>query len=441
MPIQISPPDLSGLAGMSRGGNGGNLNLASPGALGLQALQQMQAAQAAQQNAQLKQQEINQAGALGLGQQNLTAQQQGLFARQLDQSAAQSAAAQKAAAIAAAIQGKQFDQTLALDNRKADITAKGNDQQMMVEMQKNVMTKLVAEKKEALQEKGAFASYFRMSLEQAKTPEEAQQITMEALKEAVGNKYLSKEQAKQFAQLPIPQRKNMLDSMLIATGTALEHKALIEANKPKNTGEQTITLPDGTVIHSVDPTAANKTKAIGELNDRSQALLKLGEMKAGFDPEYFTDAAQAKMWVSGQAERKKGVPLVGSIAEMTAKWMTGKDPEQRAKELKKFTGYMNAAEQFFNQTYKQPMTGAAVGKDELVSLRAGYLSGDMSPSQYVGALEQLIRKNVGEEEFLKGFLRNGADTSSNQPKRAEMLSAGYSGAEIDAYYAQKNGVK
>ncbi len=421
MAIDIQAPNLSGLTAIA--GKSAPLNLAPTGALGLQALQQRQANDASLRANALANMQLSQQGRIAQGSQNLQRQALDLQAQQQNRQGllAQSELGMKQQQLG--MQDAQFQDELGLKEKQ--LGQRNLEQIQDVDLKhrilaertaKNQMAKLKEEKKETIQEKGAFASYGLLAMKDAKTSEEAQQIRTEILKEAESKQYMTPEEIKGAMQLPISQFQNGLKYKVMQFGQVKEYKEMLAAQTPKSTssGTQIEYDAEGNVSAiNIGPTQAAKTKAEGVVNDRSQALLKLGELQKNFDPSYFTNLTQGKNWVSKQAEVNKGIPLVGTALDKAAEYSTGKKGEERAKDIQKFTDYANSVEQFFNQTYKQPMTGAAVGEEELKKLRSGYLSGDMSASEYKGALDQLIRKYTGEEEFNKNFLKKGVDVSTD----------------------------
>lgn len=446
MAIDIQQPNYSGLIAIA--GKSAPLNIQPTGALGLQALQQGQANQAAIRADALAKAQLQQQGQLGLLSNqtqrralDLQAQQQqrqGLL-EQSQQNLAQQQFQQQGSQNAAENAYKQ--QLLAQQGALGQAGIDVDKQRLAQDSLAKEVAKLAQEKKETLEEKGALAAYGLVAMKGAKTPEEAQQIRTEIINETLAKKHISPEMAKALGAMPLTGFTNFLTHQAMVFDGISKYKEAMDANKEKTSQLKSITHTneDGstTVEEYVDPTAAAKTKSQNTLNDRSQALLKLREMKNSFDPKYFTDIEQFKQGVSAQAERKSGVPLVGAGLDRAAEYLTGKNKEDRATDLNRFTGYMNAVEQFFNQTYKQPMTGAAVGKEELANLRAKYLSGDMSPSEAKGALDQLIKKYVGEKEFEQNFLGKGANVSSSV--RDRMIADGHSPEEVDAFLAKKLG--
>ena len=194
MPLQINAPDLSGLNVRSSGG----LNIAPTGALGLQAIQTASSVSSARRQAELEQARLQ--------QQAMIANQQAALRQQ--EMARQSSIANQQAILERqrmAQQGNQFAQGQALDAAKLAQTDRLDErkigvmeQQMAAEAQQKEMAKLIDMDKQVLNKRGAFASYGLMSLKGAKTPEEAQQIKTEILKEAVAEGHISKEEAAQI---------------------------------------------------------------------------------------------------------------------------------------------------------------------------------------------------------------------------------------------------
>lgn len=473
MAIDIQPPNYGALAALA--GKSAQLNLQSPGALGLQALQQAQANQASLRDDAARQMALQQQGQLGLlanhaqnraldiqqanqeqqakmAQAGLNQDQQKMAMQQSQFNAGQNMDQQKLA-----MQQSQFDAGQSMDQNKLDQTSLSEKDNLDLQNRilaentaKDQMAKLLADSKQNLQDKGAFASYGLLSMTGAKTPEEAAQIKDEILKEAASKKYMSPEQLKAASQMSISQFTNGLKYNLVQTGTAAEYNAVKDKQSP-TTGTNITFNPDGSLATVTSaPTNAEKTAAQKVVNDRSQALMKLKGMMDNFDPNEFTNMAQANNTLSIAAERNKGIPLVGTALDKAAQYTTGQNADERAKNISKFTEDMNNIEQFFNQSYKQPMTGAAVGEQELKDLRKGYLSGDMSESQAKGALNQLVKKFVGEKEYNQVMLNKGVDTSVpgsvpaaapslastvwSPQKNAAMLAHGYSQDAIDKYY-------
>lgn len=418
MAIDIQQPNYSGLVALA--GKSAPLNLAPTGALGLQALQQQQANQASLRDAALRQQQLQQAGQLGLlGNQTarrameLQAQQQqrqglldqnnlGMRQQEFTQKSSQDAAENAYKQQQLSQLGQSAKDQLDLQNR-----------QLAEQTAKDQMVKLMADKKESIQEKGAFASYGLIAMQGAKTSEEAQQIRNEILKEAGDKKLMSPEELKAAKKMSLSQFQNGLKYKIMQFGQVKEYKDMYDIEHPKSASAGgTVTLPDGTVIQTQSPTTAVKTEAMKDLKDRELGLQKLTAIRDEFDPSQFTYAGKVGRGASAVAELSKGTPGLEQASELVAKTVTGKDAEARAANLEKATGYLNSVEQFFN-TYRKDITGAAAAEKELKMLRDSFINGDLAPSQFKGALDQLLVKYTSEAEFNKNILNKGIDTSTD----------------------------
>jgi hypothetical protein len=89
----------------------------------------------------------------------------------------------------------------ALMNRTLDISENDKKADNAVNAQKAEWVKLLAEKKEAIHEKGAFAAYGLMAMNGAKTPEEGNTARNEIVKEALAKGFMSKEQDDMISKL------------------------------------------------------------------------------------------------------------------------------------------------------------------------------------------------------------------------------------------------
>ncbi len=439
MPIQLNAPNLSALSSVS-GGNG-IPNLPSPGALGLQALQagnanrnamldrRQQAEQAFLQRNVAQQQMANQAA--------MANQQNQLEQQKLAQQNAQFGQNAQLDAAKMAQQDNQFNQNLDVTMDRNAIDKQRADQEGAAKQ----MAKLLDMDKKDLQARGAFAAYGLMSIKGAKTPEEANLIRNEIVKEAVAKKHISAEEGAAASKAPISQFTAMLGQQLIATGQAAEYASMVKANAPaKSTaGTQIEFNEDGTIKSiSQDPNTAVKTEVQKDLLNREKGLQQLANIRDKFDPANFTYAGKMGRGASAIAELAKGTPGLEQASELAAKTITGKDSEERAAGLQDATKYLNSVEQFFN-TYRKDITGAAAAEKELERLRASFINSDLSPSQFKGALDQLLTKYTSEAEFNKNVLRKGVDTSPSGDAglRAHMIADGHSPEEVDAYLAKK----
>lgn len=437
MALDIQPPNFGGMIALA-GRNPGNLNLTVPGALGLQALQLnreqeaslrqytlqqqqlrqqaeaalrqhvLQGQQLQQQGSlgqgelDLKQQNLNQQGLLGQGDLNLrkiALEQQGLLGQ--GELAHKQQMAQQQNQIESAY--KQGD----LDLRK---------QALIQDQQAKELAKLLDQDKKLIKEKGAFAAYGLMSMKGAKTPEEANSTRVEILKEALAKEYISKEEAEVARKQPLTQFTNGLQYEVLKYGAVSNYKEMMdtEKNKTAAVGTQIEFNPDGSISSiSQDPTASMKTETQKELKAREIGLQQLSSIRDKFDPSAFTYKGKADRRISAIAELSKGIPGLEQATEFTANKITGKDAEERGKSLETATAYLNSVEQFFN-TYRKDITGAAAAEKEIERLRKSFINGDLSSSQFKGALDQLLIKYTSEAEFNKYVLNTGLDTSSKK---------------------------
>ncbi len=450
MTIDVQQPNYAGLVALA--GKNAALNIAPTGALGLQALQQSQANQASMRDDAARRVALQQQGQLGLLSNHTQNRALDIQAQQQQRQGllAQNELGLKQQQLG--MQNSQFQDEMGF--KKDQLNQQGAEHEQDADLKNRIlaedtakrqMAELLAEKKEQIQEKGAFASYGLLAISGAESTEEANQIRSEILKEAGSKGFMKPEEIKAASQMPISQFQNGLKYKLMQYGQVNEYKAMVDTQKPAadKSGTQIQMDANGNIASiNVSPTMASKTKTEETINDRSQALLKLGELQKNFDPSYFTNLKQGENWLSKQAEVNKGIPLVGTGLDKAAEMVSGKKSEDRAADIQKFTDYANSVEQFFNQTYKQPMTGAAVGEEELKKLRSGYLSGDMSASEYKGALDQLIRKYAGEAEYNKNYLRKGVDVTpgpsvTDDGLRQYFKQHGKSDAEIDTWFKNR----
>lgn len=412
MALNINPPNFAGLSG----GGSGAINLTVPGALGLQALQLKQAQEEALRKSILERMQIQQQGQLGLGQQNIQRAQlaqQGLLGQQ---QAVQMQQEMEYKNRALQQQGLLGQNEMALKSAEAQQRGQLGQAGLDVEKQKlqqesmhKHLAALMEENKETIKEKGALAAYGLVALKGAKTPEEAQQVREEIVNTAKAKKFISAEDAKALSGSPLSTFTNFLTHQAMTYDGIGKYKDAMDANKEKKSvSGLNATFEDGNLTSlSVDPTTATKTAAQKDLKDRNEALLELAPIRDEFKAKYFTNKNRLGQWLSKQAEENEGLSVVGNLAETAASKYTGKTTEERSKDIRESTKYLNSVEQFFNTKYKQPMTGAAVAKDELKTLRQQFLSGDMSPSEFLGAMDQILVKYTSEVEFNKNILKKG----------------------------------
>lgn len=421
MALDIQAPNLSGLAALASGGPG-NLNLQPAGALGLQAYQMRQQANANAQQAALGRMQLQQQGELGL-RAHITQN------RALDLQAAEARMQGREMSLREkqlAMQGGQFQEELGL---KRDAMGMENAQfQTTVDMKKKALeeeasqrnlAKLLDQKAETLHKKGAMAAYTLMSIKDAETPEMAHQIRLTALQEAFEKGDITSEQQKQLAKVPISQFGNFLKKTIIEVGMAKEWKDMNPEPKTKGrkpgTTTSTTTDEDGNVVSfTSSPTTPVTTEAQKKVVDKDFQSAQIKILTEDFDPLYLTKAGQGQASISAAAEKYKGIPIVGDVTEFAASSLTGKSPEQRAEFLKKQTSYMNTMNQLFD-AYKHDITGAGAGPEEIEGLRKSFLNGEMSPSQFIGALNQARTKALDEANVNKNLLNTGVNTTPSSP--------------------------
>lgn len=446
-PINIRQPDLRGLASVSRGSDLSNL-----GGLGLSAIRQLQQAQQTQQQLALERMRLQDQSGLGLlannranraldQQKYLTERAQDLQGRQLAQNERKMA-----------MQGQQFQDSLGLKQQAlAQQGALGQSELALKEkalqqqqMQKE-LARLMDQDKAELDKKGNFAAYVASAMENAKSPEEANMIRVEALKNAVKDGILSKKEANQYSKLPLSQFANQAKYQAMVLGKVSEMKAGLDKKQPTMPG---VTIgADGSIDIRQEPTTPSRNKAQGELMDRQRALRKLGGLRENFKRKYFTTKGRLGLGASKMAEEAEGMPYAG-VLDTVAGAITGQNKEERAKYIREATSYLNAVDQFFQQEYRKPITGAQAALQELKDLRSKFLSGDMSPSEAMGALDAIVIRYTSEEEYNKNVLGKGLDITpsesapSNLSERINAYKdAGKSEEEINEYLRKKGWIK
>jgi hypothetical protein len=472
MALDLAAPNFSGTAALAGRGIS-NLDLDVPGALGLQALQLVQAKKQANQRAALERMQLQNQAAQAMGQQGLERQRLGLLSQQgqqeqqYKQQLMQQEGRQQQGSLQAKLLGLQQRDLQHQDNMMIkkgglDIKRAGLEQnnmfhsdkmdvakqKMLQEAQKQEMEKLSKEKEETLRDMGAFASYALTSLDQAKSPDEAQQITNAFLPEAVKNGYITEEQAEAFRKLPLTQRKNALQMMVYKTKTVADYKKMHEINNPKEdkSGFSMTTDSKGNVTVTQGLTTANQTKNQEEITNKELALTQLEQIEDGYKPEYFTYMDSWGSTAAATAEKSKGVPVLGKLAEDSAKFLTGKTSEERKVFLQERKAYMNKIDQMFHN-FKKEMSGTAVSDKEMNDLKDSFISGKLSPSEFKGALQQLREKYKGEVAYRKNSLVKGQDVTESLPPEIEsaieynVKTYGYTKEEAISLMRQRGMIK
>lgn len=307
MPIQINDPNLSGLTALA--GRSGNLNLPVPGALGLQAVQTATAQSAARAQAAAEQQRIIQQWS----QQKLLRDQmaqQGVLAQQ-ENATAQQRLAQEAAQYAGTSDYREraLAQTGELGQANVDI----EKQKLAQQQQQQMMVKLADMSKQELKERGAYASYGMMAMQNAKTPEEANQIRASMVPEALSKGYIQKEQADAMMKMPLSQYKALLGQSIIATGVANDFKDTLAATAPKGPVPGTTTIYDpqtGKPIYTSTVSKPETNKLQADLVGAKDSLREVDNIYKNVDDKFFGAAALGQ-GVTYLRELGESIPGVG----------------------------------------------------------------------------------------------------------------------------------
>lgn len=432
MALSINPVDFRGF---SLGGSG-TPQLPNIGALGLQAIQaQMQsrdnAAQLAAQE-RMNMARVRSSDEAMLRQNILERQKMNMQQNQFNQNykldQGKLGLLQSQNAAENALKQQQLDQSSALDNQKIDLAAVEQKYNMWKEQQRAAqdglkleMAQLAGKKKDELDSMGAFAVNGRMAMNSVKDPNDARVMQLEILNEAEKNGYINKDMAKQMRQMPVSSFKNALEFKILQLDKVKEYKAMNDIQTPKTGSSSSLEIvqPDGTVVKMQGLSGAAQSETQKSLMGNEKALSQFAKIEKDYDPAYFTYANQAGAKLSKEAEKSSGIPGLAQGTELLANMTTGMSKEDRAKFLAKRAGYMNKVDQVFN-TYKKEITGAAAGEREIEQLRASFLNGDMSPSEFKGALEEVVSKYKSEADQYKSALGKGIEVNTGQKPLSEM---------------------
>lgn len=453
MAIQINPVDFRGF---SLGG-GSVPQLPSVGALGLQAIQaQMQsrdnAAQIAAQERMnmarirsadeaMLRQNILDRDKLNI-QQNQFGQNYKLDKRKMGLLESQNEAENS-------LKQQQLDNNMSLDSQKINLAEVEQKYNAWKAMQENArenlkleMIQLKDKKKDEIDAMGAFAVNGRMAMNSVKDPNDARVMQLEILNEAEKSGYIDKNMAKQMRNMPVSSFKNALEFKILQLDKVKEYQAMNEIQNPKQkgsgqSGSLEIVQPDGTVVkmQSLNTPVASETQK--SLINKEATLTQFEKIDKGYDPDYFTYANQAGAKLSKEAEKTKGIPGIAQGTELLANLTTGMSKEDRAKFLEKRAAYLNNVDQVFN-AYRKEITGAAAGEKEIERIRASFLNGEMSPSEFKGSLDQIVEKYKSEADQAKSALGAGIEVNSKTDYFRQGLKAkGYSDEEINAFLKSK----
>lgn len=411
MALDIAPPNFAGLAGLASGGPG-NLNLSVPGGLGLQAAQIVQAQRAANQQMAMEKLKLRQADEMGL--RALGQQQNELNFRQ--QQGQDELALEKARL---AQQGQLSQQELGLRGQ----IARSQDQQfgaemdmknkaMAMEQQKMEMAKLMEDSKQTIKEKGAFAAYGRLAIDQAKTPEEAQQIKEEILNEAEAKGYITGTQAKFARMSSISQFKNMLGHQLLMYGAVKDYKDMYDMEHPKesanNSGQTVIERPDGTRIVLSEPTTKTQGKAEEDLVSSSD---NLKELKSMYDsvPDSFFGAKAVSPTVTAIREWAQDIPGIGSIVK----------PSDSDKEVLQKYGEVSGQSEMMAMNVIKQLSGLSYTDSQLQFLKeiVPKIGPTTTKSTFTGKVNNLMRFYEQIKQDREELLRQGLDVSDPEFKQ------------------------
>lgn len=422
MALDIQAPNLSGLASLA--GKTSALNLSPTGALGLQALQQQQQHKLAEEAMRLRdaqeRAQLQQQGQLGLSQQNIQRQQLAQQAANQQQQGLFQDAEMAFKQQQAGLQGSQFKDELAYKQQalaqQGALSSAGIDmekQKMFQEQRQEQLKQLLSEKKEAIRAKGAFVSYGLMSMTGAKTPEESQQIWNEISKEAVANKYISPEQAKQMGQLPISQRINLMKGMVIDAGMAAELKAMQE-KKEGSGGSTEVITSDGTVIRTSAPTTPVKGEIQKKIMNSSENVRELKYMIDNVPDDFFGAPAVGQS-VTYLRELGEKLPGVGKLLE----------PSKEAKDSSELYSSMQSQTRNLSMNVIKDLSGLSYTDKQLEFMNEiiPQIGPTATRSQFNGRAKNLLRffeevESAKEELLEQGFK---LDTANNKEVFKEKL--------------------
>lgn len=323
MTVNINPPNFSGLAAAASN-NTGNVNLPVPGALGLKGLELGLDQENARRQAMLEMMRQRQ-------QSELVLQQQGLLSRRFEQDPRQMLLRQQ--------DPRQLQRGPAQPNPVKEA------ENQFLESSKMDMAKLLNEGKDSIKEKGSFAAYAKLAMDKAKTPEEANQIRTEILKEALTKKYIDKEEAVFAAKLPISQFKDRLSYKIMQYGVVHEYNAMADKSKKEEVGVSGLTAP-------------TKTKAQQDISSADENIRALKNLYDNVPEKFFGISALGQKLTKAQ-EIGKNIPIVGSLIE----------PSAEAKESLKQYSKFNADVQHLALTIIKQLSGVQYSDKQLEFLK------------------------------------------------------------------------
>lgn len=464
MAIDIQQPNYSGLVAIA--GKNAPLNIAPTGALGLQALQQQQQAQDAAQKNALSRMQLQQQGQIALNaQRNEQAQlnQQRQYQQGLLQNASQQNKFSQALDTAKYQQSALKDQNnLSLDYLKyqqtgsnQQATQANNEQKTMLDAHKQMMDQLNKDDAKTLREKGAYASYGLMSIKNASSPEEANQIRAEIVKEAISKKYISPEDGKNALQMPLSQFGLMLGSQVVSAGVATDFKTQQEALKPAQSGVTQVFDPQtGKLVYSAAVSKPETNKLEADIVGAKDSLREINNLYKNVDDKYFGAAALGQ---TGTYLRELGqsIPGIGKYIE----------PNKEAKDALTQYSNLQAATNGLAMDVIKEKSGVQYSDQQLAFMMKilpefgptaskSVFNGKVENlNRYLNAViqsrEELLKNNfkLGTPEYQAAMSQKINEIQSNffdQPKidpavRAKMIADGHSAEEVDAFLAKQKG--
>lgn len=449
MALDLQSPNFSGTAAIAGRGIS-NLGLESAGALGLQAVQTLKQEEAAKRQAALEQMRIGQEGGLALAQQGIA--RQGLLQQQ-DQFNQEQANKERANAQGLSQYAQErADKLTGIDQidaqKKAELDLE--KQKFMMVKQQQEMAKLVDEKAEKLHEKGAFASYGLLAMNQAKTPEEAQSLRMEILKEAKDKGFIDDTEYKNGTQSSISMFKNMLGYKVMQTGMAKEYQDML----PKPVKNQ-----QGNVSFSMDPTtgAVNfssvLTKPVAgdaqkDIISAEDNLNELDKITSSVPDEFFGANAVAQP-INKVREWAQNLPVIGSVVK----------PDEKTKKTTELYSNLQGGLQNMSMQIIKELSGVAYSDSQLAflkeilptigptSIKSEFLGRAANLKEFFNRVkatrEDLLSKGITidnpqyKEEMLsnmKSMVNQSAPSEDkNSALRQFLLNKGHSPEQVDQY--------
>jgi hypothetical protein len=261
--------------------------------------------------------QMNQATVADQQQKNATAQQatnqmgqfqQGQLAATQQSNAQQAQQQQQQNAIA---QGTLTNQQQATTQQGAyqQGELQNTQQKQAQDTQNQQFQQMMGMKKEDLMQRGAFASYGLLALQNAPTADAANQVAQTFSQQAVTKGYMTQDEATQFNQLPRFQQMSLVSGDVAAGGTAVQSKDLAQANAAANKSG-TITLPDGSQASRLTPPEISATQK--EIIGAQTSLEQLNKLNQNVQSNWFGAGATFGPEVTGKQLTMSNAPVIGN---------------------------------------------------------------------------------------------------------------------------------